>query len=88
MSKNELEGITVAVVGGDLRMLEHMRRARAAGATVQHYGFIPGAAEAAGRPQAASLADAVRGRKSSPARFRASARTDRYSPNTPTRLCS
>ena len=63
MSKNELEGITVAVVGGDLRMLEHMRRARAAGATVQHYGFIPGAAEAAGRPQAASLADAVRGAK-------------------------
>ena len=61
MSETELKGVTVAVVGGDLRMVEHMRRARAAGATVQHYGFVPGAAEAAGRPQAASLADAVRG---------------------------
>jgi dipicolinate synthase subunit A len=63
VSKSELEGVTVAVVGGDLRMLEHMRRARAAGATVQHYGFIPGAAEAAGQPQAASLAEAVSGAK-------------------------
>lgn len=42
-------------------MLEHMREARAAGATVQHYGSVPGAEAAAGRPQAASLADAVKG---------------------------
>src|SRR5262245_45448207 len=42
-------------------MLEHMRLARLAGARVQHYGSIPGAAEAAGNPQAASLADAVKG---------------------------
>lgn len=63
MSENELAGITVAVVGGDLRMLEHMRRARAAGAVVQHYGSVPGAEAAAGRPQAASLKDAVRGAK-------------------------
>jgi dipicolinate synthase subunit A len=42
-------------------MLEHMRRARAAGAVVQHYGSVPGATEVAGRPQSASLADAVKG---------------------------
>ncbi len=58
---SDLKGCVVAVVGGDLRMLEHMREARAAGATVQHYGSVPGAEQAAGRPQAASLADAVRG---------------------------
>lgn len=63
MPENELYGRVVAVVGGDLRMLEHMRGARAAGATVQHYGSVPGAAEAAGRPQAASLKDAVKGAK-------------------------
>jgi dipicolinate synthase subunit A len=61
VSEIELKGVTVAVVGGDLRMLEHMRRARAAGAVVHHYGSIPGAAEAAGRPQSASLTDAVKG---------------------------
>jgi dipicolinate synthase subunit A len=61
VAKSELKGLTVAVVGGDLRMLEHMREARAAGATVQHYGSVPGAEVAAGRPQAASLADAVKG---------------------------
>lgn len=61
VSEGELKGVTVAVVGGDLRMLEHMRRARAAGAVVQHYGSIPGAEEAAGRPAAASLAAAVQG---------------------------
>jgi dipicolinate synthase subunit A len=56
-----LQGWTVAVLGGDSRMLEHMRLARLAGAKVQHYGSIPGAEEAAGSPQAASLADAVKG---------------------------
>lgn len=60
---DELKGLTVAVVGGDLRMLEHMRGARAAGATVQHYGSVPGAVEAAGRPQAPSLKEAVKGAK-------------------------
>jgi dipicolinate synthase subunit A len=57
----ELKGWTVAVVGGDKRMLEHMRLARLAGAKVQHYGFVPGAEEAARRPQAASLAEALNG---------------------------
>ncbi|MDQ7829729.1 MAG: dipicolinate synthase subunit DpsA [Armatimonadota bacterium] len=57
----ELAGWVVAVLGGDRRMLEHMRQARAAGATVQHYGAAPGAEEAAGAPEAPSLAAAVRG---------------------------
>jgi dipicolinate synthase subunit A len=61
VSERELQGWTVAVLGGDLRMLEHMRLARLAGAKVQHYGSVPGAEEIAGRPQAASLADAVAG---------------------------
>jgi dipicolinate synthase subunit A len=61
MAGNELKGWVVAVIGGDQRMLEHMRQARLAGATVQHYGGVPGAAEAAGRPAAASLAAAVKG---------------------------
>jgi dipicolinate synthase subunit A len=61
MSDGELKGRVVAVVGGDLRMLEHMRQARAAGASVQHYGSVPGSDEAAGRPAAASLAAAVKG---------------------------
>jgi Xaa-Pro aminopeptidase len=51
----------VAVLGGDRRMVEHMRQARAAGATVQHYGAAPGAEEAAGAPEVPSLAEAVRG---------------------------
>jgi dipicolinate synthase subunit A len=41
-------------------MLEHMRMAKLAGAKVQHYGSIPGADTAAGAPQSASLADAVK----------------------------
>jgi dipicolinate synthase subunit A len=61
VGEGELRGWTVAVLGGDFRMLEHMRLARLAGAKVQHYGSIPGAEEAAGSPQAASLADAVKG---------------------------
>lgn len=61
MGDGELKGWTVAVLGGDLRMLEHMRLARLAGAKVQHYGLIPGAEVAAGQPQAASLVDAVKG---------------------------
>ena len=61
MSEGELQGWTVAVLGGDSRMLEHMRLARLAGARVQHYGSIPGAEDAAGSSQAASLADAVKG---------------------------
>ncbi len=61
MVENELKGWVVAVIGGDTRMLEHMRQARRAGAIVQHYGGVPGAEQAAGRPQAASLAEAVKG---------------------------
>ena len=61
MGDGELKGWTVAVLGGDLRMLEHMRLARLAGAKVQHYGLIPGAEVAAGQPQAASRVDAVKG---------------------------
>ena len=61
MVQNELKGWVVAVIGGDLRMLEHMRQARLAGAVVQHYGDVPGAEEAAGHPAAPTLADAVKG---------------------------
>jgi dipicolinate synthase subunit A len=61
MSTGEIAGWVVAVIGGDLRMLEHMRQARLAGARVQHYGSPPGAEAAAGCPAAASLAEAVRG---------------------------
>jgi dipicolinate synthase subunit A len=61
MMAGELKGWTVAVIGGDLRMLEHMRQARAAGAKVQHYGGVPGSDEAAGVPASASLAEAVKG---------------------------
>ena len=61
MVQNELKGWVVAVIGGDLRMLEHMRQARLAGAIVQHYGDVPGAEEAAGNPGARTLADAVKG---------------------------
>jgi dipicolinate synthase subunit A len=57
----ELKGWTVAVLGGDIRMLEHMRLARLAGAKVQHYGSIPGADDVAGRRQSRSLAEAVQG---------------------------
>ncbi len=42
-------------------MLEIMRQARAAGATVKTYGGAPGAEAAAGRPPATSLAEAVQG---------------------------
>ena len=56
MAKNELAGWTVAIVGGDLRMLEHMRQAKAMGAKVQHYGGVPGSDEAAGCPASASAA--------------------------------
>ena len=61
MPENELKGWTVAVIGGDTRMLEHMRQARRAGANVQHYGSVPGAELSAGRPQSANLAEAVNG---------------------------
>lgn len=61
MKQKELNGWVVAVIGGDLRMLEHMRQARLGGATVQHYGGVPGAEEAAGRHAAKTLADAVKG---------------------------
>lgn len=61
MVGNVLKGWVVAVIGGDLRMLEHMRQARLAGAIVQHYGAVPGSDEAAGQPAARTLADAVKG---------------------------
>jgi dipicolinate synthase subunit A len=57
----ELAGWTVAVIGGDRRMLEIMRQARAAGARVQHYQAAPGAEEAAGSKESPSLPDALRG---------------------------
>ena len=61
MVENELKGWIVAVIGGDMRMIEHMRQARLAGAIVQHYGAVPGAEEAVGRPASASLTEAVKG---------------------------
>jgi dipicolinate synthase subunit A len=57
----ELRGWRVAVLGGDRRMLEHMRQARAGGAQVTYYGTPPGSQDAAGAPGADSLAAAVRG---------------------------
>jgi dipicolinate synthase subunit A len=57
----ELAGWTVAVVGGDRRMLEIMRQGRIAGASVQHYQSAPGAVEASGAQESPSLAAAVRG---------------------------
>lgn len=56
-----MAGWTVAVVGGDRRMLEHMRQARAAGAAVTHYGSAPGSDEAAAVPESSSLGEAVKG---------------------------
>jgi dipicolinate synthase subunit A len=56
-----LDGWIVAVLGGDKRMLEHIRQARAAGAKVQHFGVAPGADEAAGCPASPTLAAAVKG---------------------------
>ena len=61
MFDGNLNGWVVAVVGGDVRMLEHMRQAREAGAKVQHYGGVPGSEEAAGCPAADSFADAIKG---------------------------
>jgi dipicolinate synthase subunit A len=61
MIADELAGWTIAVLGGDLRMLEYIRQARAAGAKVQHYGSAPGAQALAGQPASASLKDAVKG---------------------------
>ncbi len=57
----ELAGWTVAVIGGDRRMLEHMRQARAASAAVKHFGSAPGADQATGVPESSSLTEAVRG---------------------------
>ena len=54
-----LNGWIVAVIGGDHRMLEHMRQARKMGATVKHYGSVPGAEQAAEEPVSRSLADAI-----------------------------
>lgn len=59
---DELKGLIITVFGGDLRMLEHIQAGRAAGAS-EHYRSVPGAEEAAGRPQARSLKEAVKGAK-------------------------
>ena len=50
----------VAVVGGDLRMLEHMHQARRMGASVKHYGSVPGSEEAANAPASSSLSEAIK----------------------------
>ena len=54
-----LNGWIVAVIGGDRRMLEHVRQARKMGSTVKHYGSVPGAEEAAQEPASRSLAEAI-----------------------------
>ena len=56
-----LSGLKVAVLAGDRRMLEIMRLARAAGATVTAFGSAPGADVASGRLAAATLEEAVTG---------------------------
>lgn len=55
------EGKRVAVLAGDERMLEIMRRARAAGAEVVSFAGAPGAEEASGTAPSASLDEALTG---------------------------
>lgn len=56
----ELEGLTLAILGGDGREVEILRQALAAGARVRSYGCPPAAAEVMGFPQANSPDEAVK----------------------------
>ena len=56
-----LTGKVVAVLGGDMRMLEHIRGALADGAAVRHYGCVPDAASIGGAVACASLEAALAG---------------------------
>lgn len=56
----ELEGLTLAVLGGDGREVEILRQALATGARVRSYGCPPAAAEVMGYPQAGSPDEAVK----------------------------
>jgi len=51
----------VAVLGGDRRMLEHIRGALADGAEVRHHGCVPDAAEITGALSCATPAEALAG---------------------------
>ncbi|MBI4277615.1 MAG: hypothetical protein HY660_04085 [Armatimonadetes bacterium] len=59
---SELRGVTVAVLGGDQRMVEIVRQARLVGAEVRVCGGPP-RATAAGAVAAATVAEAVKGAK-------------------------
>lgn len=54
-----LAGVVVAVLGGDARMIEHIRGAAADGAEVRHHGCVPEAASV--QPAAATVEEALRG---------------------------
>jgi len=56
-----LAGVVVAVLGGDARMLEHIRSAIADGATVRHHGCVPEAAGVNGALAAATPEEALAG---------------------------
>lgn len=56
-----LAGVVVAVLGGDMRMLEHIRGAIADGATVRHHGCVPEAAGVNGALAARTPAEALAG---------------------------
>lgn len=56
-----LAGKVVAVLGGDMRMLEHIRGAIADGAEARHHGCVPQAAEVAGGIACATVEQALAG---------------------------
>ena len=88
MFDGNLKGWVVAVVGGDLRMLEHMRQARAAGAKVQHYGGVPGSEEAAGCPAAPSFAASIKGARIISCPIPGGSPMTRFTPASPRRSSS
>lgn len=61
MTNGHFSGKRVAVLAGDERMLEIMRRSRAAGADVVSFAGAPGADTASGSAPAASLEEALTG---------------------------
>jgi dipicolinate synthase subunit A len=60
-SELDLGGLKVTVLAGDGRMLEIMRLARAAGASVIGFATAPGTEDASGQPAAATLEQALTG---------------------------
>ena len=89
MVQNELKGWVVAVIGGDYRMLEHMRQARLAGAVVQHYGGVPGAERGSRQARLRQRwRTRLRAHALSLVRFPESAATMPCTPNSPLKSCA